>query len=209
MDEEIDIGTECLDILVQTIQDRLSSLSTSPEQSQTDIETTTRQTEDTTDTTSTTTNHAVSTHHPIKPTKPTKPLNQPSTIKRTLLWSHHLLSTTKRKQIVTWSRELSLTGYSRPGYPGAILIEGEIHNVDEFVSRIKALRWQALQVRGEEICERRICSEVAGGGHAEQGGGVKEVEGLGDIVNELKKRDQDVADWFLEGMKIAHGHSGR
>lgn len=43
---------------------------------------------------------------------------QPTTtlkIKRVLLWSHHLLAISKRKDIVSWSSELSLAGLSKPG----------------------------------------------------------------------------------------------
>lgn len=35
-------------------------------------------------------------------------------------------------------------------YPGVIVVEGEESDADEFVRRIKALQWQALQVRCEE-----------------------------------------------------------
>lgn len=118
-------------------------------------------------------------------------------IKRVLLWSHHLLATSKRKDIVTWSRELHLGGYSRPGYPGAIFIEGEEDAVDEFVHRIKQLRWQALQVRAEDVFNIRVCGDGKDG--------VKEVEALGDVVEALKKADQETANMFLEGMKIARG----
>ncbi|KAK3061072.1 hypothetical protein LTS18_007082, partial [Coniosporium uncinatum] len=71
-------------------------------------------------------------------------------IKRVVIWSHHLLATSKRRDILTWSKELHLSGFSRPGYPGAVFVEGEVESVDEFVRRLKALRWQALQVRAEE-----------------------------------------------------------
>lgn len=120
------------------------------------------------------------------------------TTKRLLLWSHHLLATSKRKDIVTWSRELRLGGFSRPGYPGAIFIEGLSGDVDEFVTRIKALRWQALQVRAEESDEhgKRVCGDGREG--------VVEVEGLGEIVEGLKRVDARVADLFMEGMKIGH-----
>ena len=118
-------------------------------------------------------------------------------IKRALLWSHHLLATSKRKDIVTWSRELHLGGFSRPGHPGAIFIEGEEDAVDEFVHRIKQLRWQALQVRAEDVVERRVCGDGKEG--------VTEVEGLGDVVERLKKADQETANMFLEGMKISRG----
>ena len=117
-------------------------------------------------------------------------------IKRTLLWSHHLLATSKRKDVLTWSRELHLGGYSRPGYPGAIFVEGESASVDEFVRRIKGLRWQALQVRAEEDGESRVCGNGAEG--------VLEVESLGEVVQGLKRKDENVAKMFLEGMRIAH-----
>lgn len=35
-----------------------------------------------------------------------------------LVWLHHLKSTTKRKLIVQWARELRLAGASKPGFPG-------------------------------------------------------------------------------------------
>ncbi|GJN92109.1 hypothetical protein Rhopal_005138-T1 [Rhodotorula paludigena] len=76
---------------------------------------------------------------------PTGPLQ----LKTVLLWSHHLLATSKRKDIVAWSTELELYGLSKPGYPGVIIVEGLAHNADEFVCRIKQLQWKALQVRCE------------------------------------------------------------
>jgi hypothetical protein len=115
-------------------------------------------------------------------------------IKRVVIWSHHLLATSKRKDIQAWSKELSLSGYSRPGHPGSIFVEGDEDQVDEFVRRLKQLRWQALQVRGEETADKRICGP---------GDGVLEVEGLGEIAEALKKIDADTADLFLQAMKIS------
>ncbi|GAA5922723.1 uncharacterized protein JCM15063_003402 [Sporobolomyces koalae] len=74
----------------------------------------------------------------------------PIALKTTLIWSHHLLATSKRKDIVAWSTELGLFGVSKPGYPGVIVIEGMKENVEEFVWRIKQLQWKALQIRCEE-----------------------------------------------------------
>jgi hypothetical protein len=115
-------------------------------------------------------------------------------IKRVVIWSHHLLATSKRKDIQAWSKELSLSGYSRPGHPGSVFVEGDEDQVDEFIRRLKQLRWQALQVRGEETADKRICGP---------GDGVLEVEGLGEIAEALKKIDADTADLFLQAMKIA------
>lgn len=120
-------------------------------------------------------------------------------IKRILFWSHHLLATSKRKDIVSWSRELHLSGFSRPGYPGAIVIEGSTDDADEFATRIKALRWQALQVRGEEQSNERLF--VVKGKAAP----FKEVEDLGGIVGSLDGYRDGLGKWFLEGMRIGHG----
>jgi len=168
---DITPGQECLDILIQQLSEQLSTLSSTDDHSHD------------------------SQNNPQ--TTPQQSQSHTPRIKTTLLWSHHLLATSKRKDIVSWSRSLRLNGYSRPGYPGAILIEGEEDDVDEFVARIKELRWQALQVRGEEMSEKR---RLAG----REGYGTREVESLGDLAEELKKRNQGLAEWFLEGMKIGH-----
>ncbi|GAA5899178.1 hypothetical protein JCM5296_000358 [Sporobolomyces johnsonii] len=78
------------------------------------------------------------------------PKSGPLQLKTTLIWSHHLLATSKRKDIVAWSTELTLFGISKPGYPGVIVVEGAKEQVDEFVWRIKQLQWKALQIRCEQ-----------------------------------------------------------
>ncbi|PSK33518.1 hypothetical protein B9Z65_7405 [Elsinoe australis] len=165
----LDPGTEILDILVQDLSSRLESLSAS----------------------------AAPTDHPCSTQDDAT--KKPQKIKRLLIWSHHLLATSKRKDIIAWSRELHLSGFSRPGYPGAIVVEGDKDNVDEFETRIKALRWQALQVRGEEVGEGRV---LVRDGKAV---GFREVEGLDDVVRGLKECEDRLGEWFLEGMRIGHG----
>ncbi|KAF8461703.1 hypothetical protein BDZ91DRAFT_850925 [Kalaharituber pfeilii] len=122
------------------------------------------------------------------------------TISRAVIWSHHIRSPHKRRDIVTWSKELRLDGFSRPGWPGAVIVEGDQRNVHEFIVRLKGLTWQALQVRGEESGTERL---LEGGGK-----GVTEVEAIGEIVTGLKEcragpaEGQRLAEWFLEEMKI-------
>lgn len=41
--------------------------------------------------------------------------HEPLQLKIVLMWSHHLLATSKRKDIVAWSHELQLWVLSRPG----------------------------------------------------------------------------------------------
>lgn len=121
----------------------------------------------------------------------------PQKVKQVVIWSHHLLATSKRRAIQSWSKELSLRGYARPGYPGAIFAEGETDQVDEFVRRLKALRWQALQVRAEDVVEERVLDLGSGEG-------IVECESLGEIAESLKERDGELGAMFLEGMKISH-----
>eukprot|EP00877_Chromochloris_zofingiensis_P006355 jgi/Chrzof1/1973/Cz10g28140.t1 len=83
-------------------------------------------------------------------------VHTPATLLRVGIWFHHIKSTQKRKSIVSWARELNISGYAKPGYPGVILCEGRECDVQEYVQRIKALTWQAMQVRAEERLQ--LCS---------------------------------------------------
>ncbi|KAK9900307.1 hypothetical protein P389DRAFT_10611 [Cystobasidium minutum MCA 4210] len=73
--------------------------------------------------------------------------------KSALLWAHHLLANSKRKDIQHWSTELKVWAIAKIGYPGVMVFEGLEEDVDEFIKRIKALQWYALQVRYEETFE--------------------------------------------------------
>lgn len=55
---------------------------------------------------------------------------------------HHIASLHKRKCIVGWARELRLGGYSKPGWPGVVVVEGEAADAEEFVQRVRSLQWQ-------------------------------------------------------------------
>ncbi|KAA1069159.1 hypothetical protein PGT21_014752 [Puccinia graminis f. sp. tritici] len=64
---------------------------------------------------------------------------------------HHIKATGKRKNIVAWARELGIRGWSKPGYPGALIIDGPKTAVEEYSQRLKALRWKAIQQRHFEV----------------------------------------------------------
>ncbi|KAK4057704.1 hypothetical protein OIO90_001352 [Microbotryomycetes sp. JL221] len=140
-------------------------------------------------------------------------------LKVVLFWSHHLLATGKRKNIVQWASELKLWGISKPGYPGVWVVEGLVADVDEFVFRIKQLNWKALQVRCE--IEGNQVSKPSGNTPAEQidwalrtqthlasvleGGtndkiGVREVEGLDELGTLMGQAG--LADVFRTALKL-------
>lgn len=86
-----------------------------------------------------------------KPAKqPTQSAVTDSTSSRIWIYSHHIYSIVKRKNILNWAEELKLTGFSLPGKPGIIHAEGSINCVDEFYSRLKALNWKRLSCKLKE-----------------------------------------------------------
>ena len=56
----------------------------------------------------------------------------------------------KRKPIVEWARELDLNGFSMPGKPGIVCVEGLESSVDEFWTRLRKLNWKRLAVKERE-----------------------------------------------------------
>ena len=63
------------------------------------------------------------------------------------VWFHHIKNLNKRKHIVSWARDAALRGFSKPGFPGVVAVEGEAGACTEYLARLRALRWQAMEVR--------------------------------------------------------------
>ncbi|GAA5870394.1 hypothetical protein JCM16303_001988 [Sporobolomyces ruberrimus] len=152
--------------------------------------------------------------------QPSAPRTGPIQLAITLIWSHHLLATSKRKDIVAWSTELKLFGISKPGYPGVIVIEGSKENVDDFVWRIKQLQWKALQIRCEQdgalitppeeispmdslewVMRNRSQLGPVLSTDSNEKICVKEVEGLNDLGDIMRKAGLE--DVFLTALKIS------
>ncbi|XP_062409204.1 RWD domain-containing protein 2B [Sardina pilchardus] len=69
---------------------------------------------------------------------------------RLWIYSHHIYNKSKRKNILEWSKELNLTGFSMPGKPGVVCVEGLRTPCDEFWSRVKCLTWKRIMIRHRE-----------------------------------------------------------
>lgn len=54
---------------------------------------------------------------------------------RLWIYSHHIYNKVKRKNILEWSKELGLSGFSMPGKPGIVCVEGHQSACEEFWSR--------------------------------------------------------------------------
>jgi len=99
------------------------------------------------------------------------------------LSSHHLISPEKRRSLSSWSRSLRLSGFAKVGYPGVIYVEGgpgSKANIEEFVKRVKGMQWLALKVRFVEEVKVGLTVE-----------GWKEVEKVGEVVEEMRKRGRE------------------
>ncbi|KIW08761.1 uncharacterized protein PV09_00699 [Verruconis gallopava] len=113
--------------------------------------------------------------------------------KTTIIWLHHLLATSKRKQAL-WPQVLGaseISGITKPGYPGVMIFSGPSNDIDEHVHTLKQLRWQGFQVR----------CETEGRWSFKHGRGIVEVESMAEVVNDLEEvREQ--RNIFMEAMKM-------
>ncbi|KZV81949.1 hypothetical protein EXIGLDRAFT_844161 [Exidia glandulosa HHB12029] len=119
-----------------------------------------------------------------------------------VLWFHHLLSTTKRSDIVSLATAHRLSGISKPGYPGCLIVEGSPTDVHAYVAELRSWRWQGFQVRSEHALEdgRRMSEIWTNDAASHCWKGVVEVEKMADIVKALRPFELD--QLFMRAMKL-------
>eukprot|EP00980_Cylindrotheca_fusiformis_P007716 scaffold1637_cov108-Cylindrotheca_fusiformis.AAC.5 len=69
---------------------------------------------------------------------------------RRLIYSHHIISKTKRADIKSLASNYRLTGYMKVGWPGLLIVEGLEEDCIAFYDDIRRWNWQYLVVRGEQ-----------------------------------------------------------
>ncbi|WRT67815.1 uncharacterized protein IL334_004789 [Kwoniella shivajii] len=91
---------------------------------------------------------------PSSPSPPSSPPRIPTPLNdisskphHCLLISHHLLSNTKRKDLISLSSDLSLIGFSKTGHPGIMYAIGSLPDLEEWIREVKSWNWLALRVR--------------------------------------------------------------
>ncbi|XP_068174166.1 RWD domain-containing protein 2B [Antennarius striatus] len=84
------------------------------------------------------------------PKKEYSSLRPQEVFSRLWIYSHHIYNKTKRKNILEWSKELGLSGFSMPGKPGVVCVEGPQSACEEFWSRVKVLTWKKIMIRHRE-----------------------------------------------------------
>jgi hypothetical protein len=108
-----------------------------------------------------------------------------------VIWLHHLLNTNKRKLALNPSvTGTTISGITKPGYPGALIFSGEKYAVNSHVTELRNQRWQAFQIRyddgGDASNEGNPC-EVWKFKH---GIGICEVESMSDVVQDILDPEQ-------------------
>ncbi|WWC96068.1 hypothetical protein V866_002935 [Kwoniella sp. B9012] len=130
----------------------------------------------------------------ISPSQDPVPINDTSLKPHhCLLISHHLLSSTKRKNLLSLSSELSLVGFSKTGHPGIMYAIGSLSDLEEWIREVKSWNWLALRVRvaPEPIPEEEGVFEKEGKGKEN---GARGGKGRGEWV-ELEKINEAL-DWL-------------
>ena len=69
---------------------------------------------------------------------------------RRCLYSHHIIAPSKRAAVMQGALERGLSGGSKIGWPGVIVVEGAEDQCKSYVRMLSSLRWKCLVVRGEE-----------------------------------------------------------
>lgn len=117
--------------------------------------------------------------------------------KTVVVWLHHLLATSKRKLALHPSLDSGLVcGITKPGYPGIMVFSGVTSAVDAHVTELKDQRWQAFQVRYEEVFTQP--SDVF---HFHHGRGIVEVENMSDVVSDIKSQSHQKDFLKASGVK--------
>lgn len=71
-------------------------------------------------------------------------------VERLWIYSHHLKSKHKRQELIHLARQLNLSGFSRPGKPGIVCVEGVMADVQEYWRTVRQWCWQKIQQRRSE-----------------------------------------------------------
>jgi len=66
------------------------------------------------------------------------------------IYSHHLYSKIKRKNILDLAPEFCLTGFSMPGKPGVICVEGAAQNCADWWGLVRHWNWKKINVKIQE-----------------------------------------------------------
>uniref|UniRef100_A0A915CJK7 RWD domain-containing protein n=1 Tax=Parascaris univalens TaxID=6257 RepID=A0A915CJK7_PARUN len=71
------------------------------------------------------------------------------------IYTHHLRSSVKRRNIEAVAKMLQLNGFSCPGKPSVIIVEGHLNDCQQFWETIRSWTWKHIVVRHKEESSKR------------------------------------------------------
>lgn len=71
------------------------------------------------------------------------------------IYTHHLRSSVKRRNIDAVAKMLQLNGFSCPGKPSVIIVEGHLKDCQQFWETIRLWTWKHIVVRHKEESSKR------------------------------------------------------
>lgn len=125
-----------------------------------------------------------------------------------LIVTHHLISPTKRKNLLHLASSLNLVGFSKIGHPGILYAQGGRDELGEWLREVKGWNWLALRVRvavepvpvhrgaadaGGAGCsaDQRDGDKVSKQGESKARGDWRELGKLGEAMEWLAKRGRE------------------
>ncbi len=70
---------------------------------------------------------------------------------RMWLYMHHIYSKTKRRNILSLADELHLTGFTLPGKPGVVCVEGTVATTREFYAALRRWNWKSIACKRRDV----------------------------------------------------------
>lgn len=86
------------------------------------------------------------------------PTEKNDTLVRYWIYSHHIYSKTKRREILNLANLLHITGFCMPGKPGIICVEGGASDCNEWWQTIKSMNWKRIFCKVTEECKEDTAS---------------------------------------------------
>jgi hypothetical protein len=74
-----------------------------------------------------------------------------SLMHRVWIHSHHIYNRHKRKFLIEAADQIGLSGFSCPGKPGFICVEGSEEDCNDYWTRVRQLTWQKITLIHNEV----------------------------------------------------------
>ncbi|GMF25988.1 unnamed protein product [Phytophthora fragariaefolia] len=135
-------------------------------------------------------------NNPIDEASVPPAVSGPVVLGRRAIYFHHIIASNKRRVVKEWALELQLSGFSKIGWPGVVIVEGAEPDVQEYVRRLQHLRWKQITVRGEQT-EEGVVDDLR---RLPRGFREFPEDGMSDLAAAC--RDAGLEELFLTTMKI-------